>query len=197
MAGAEIRFEREGLEGVIPVGSYVGDAGRRFGVKGFERCNAEHDCVITIKQGKELLSEPTSVEKEQLEESARESEERLACHARIEKPGEIVVMTKERTEEQKIEEDTGEQYRKGFSELPLDQKITELMKLEAIALGDTVTFIVNSPYKIFEKIGDVMADLGLKMENKAREARRPEEHNAAGPAAADVKVDNEKTSEQQ
>jgi ferredoxin len=196
MADAEIRFEREGLEGVVPVGSYVGDALRRLGVKGFERCTAEHDCIVTIMSGRDLLSEPTSVEKEQLSEEARNSGERLACHARVEQPGEIVVMTKEREEEQKVEEEKGEKYRKEFAELPLEQKISELMKLEAIALGDTFSFIVNSPYKIFEKIGDVMADFGMKLETKARQAQRPEEHNEKTSVDAGEKEVSEEKVEQ-
>ena len=177
MADAQIRFEREDLEGLIPVGSYVGDALRRFGVREYDRCNSEHDCIVTITSGADVLSQPTSVEKEQLTDDQRKNGDRLACHARIERSGEIVVMTKERKEEEKVEENRGEEYRKEFAELPLEQKISELMKLEAIALGDTFSFIVNSPYKVFEKIGDVMADLGLKMETKAREAQRPEEHH--------------------
>lgn len=177
MADAQITFERENLEGLIPVGSYVGDALRRFGVKDYDHCNAEHDCVVTIKSGAEILSEPTSVEKEQLGEEARKKGERLACHARIENPGELVVMTKEQKEAPKAEENKSEEYRKEFAELPLEQKISELMKLEAMALGDTFSFIVNSPYKVFEKIGDVMADFGMKMETKARQAKRPGEHN--------------------
>jgi ferredoxin len=194
MADAEIRFEREELEGVIPVGSYVGDALRRFGVKGFERCTAEHDCIVTIKRGLELLSEPTSLETEQLGEEAFRSGERLACHARIEKAGEIIVMTKESNKkEQKAEEDKSEQYRKDFSELPLEQKVSELMKLEAIALGDTFSFIVNSPYKIFEKVGDVMASFGMKLENKEREARRPEEHSNNSSDKVDETTEQEET----
>jgi ferredoxin len=181
MADAQIRFEKEDQEGIIPVGSYVGDALRRFGIKGFDRCTAEHDCVVTIMGGRDLLSGPTALEIEQLGEEERKSGERLACHARIEKPGEIVVMTKERKEEPESPEDKGEQYRKEFSDLPLDRKITELMKLEAIALGETFSFIANSPYKVFEKIGDVMADFGLNLENKARDAQRPEEHNDKKP----------------
>lgn len=177
MADAIIRFEREDLEGVIPVGSYIGDALRRFGVKGFEFCTAEHDCVVTITSGSDLLSTPTSVELEQLDDASRNSGDRLACHARIEKAGDIVVMTKEKKEEEKPEEPQSEKYRKEFAELPLEKKISELMKLEAIALGDTVSFIVNSPYKVFEKIGDVMADFGIKLETRAREARKPDEHN--------------------
>jgi hypothetical protein len=83
--------------------------------------------------------------------------------------------------------------------LPLEQKISELMKLEAIALGDTFSFILNSPFKVFEKIGDVMADFGMKLENKARDAQRPEEHKEekaenteepSGPSENGTKADN-------
>jgi ferredoxin len=196
MADAQITFEREEIEGIVPVGSYIGDALRRFGIKGFDRCTAEHDCEVTITDGEEFLSTPTATETEHFGGSERKSGARLACHTRIERPGEIVVMTKEKTEEPKPDEPKSEQYRKEFAELPLEQKISELMKLEAMALGDTFSFIVNSPFKIFEKIGDVMADFGIKLENKAREAQRPEEHTkktAENGKAADEKVESENT----
>jgi ferredoxin len=191
MADAEIRFEREGLEGIIPVGSYIGDAMRRFGVKNADRCTEQHDCVVTIASGAELLSPMTSFESEYFASGDRKQGERLACHAKIEQAGEIVVMTRENVkQEPKVDETEGEKYRKEFSELPLEQKISELVKLEAIALGDTVSYIVNSPYAIFEKIGDVMANFGMKLETKARDAKRPAEHNeTVGP---DVTSDSTK-----
>jgi ferredoxin len=178
MAVAEIKFEREGLEGVIPVGSYLGDALRRFGVKDYDRCNAEHDCVIEVKSGGDLLSPMTDSETEYFKEHGGNSAQRLACHARIEREGEIVVMTKEqKQEEPTISETESDQYRKQFAELPLDKKISELVKLEALALGETVSYIVNSPFAIFEKVGDIMADFGMKLEKNAKEARRPTEHS--------------------
>jgi hypothetical protein len=67
------------------------------------------------------------------------------------------------------------------------------MKLEAIALGDTFSFIVNSPYKIFEKVGDVMAGFGMKLENKEREARRPEEHSNNSSDKVDETTEQEET----
>ena len=178
MAVTEIKFEREGLEGVIPVGSYLGDALRRFGIKNYDRCNAEHDCVIEVKQGGDLLSPMTTDETEYFKEFGGNAEQRLACHARIEREGEIVVMTKEqKQEEPKISDNESDQYRKQFAELPLDKKISELVKLEALALGETVSYIVNSPFAIFEKVGDIMADFGMKLEKNAKEAQRPTEHS--------------------
>jgi ferredoxin len=200
MADAQITFEREDIEGIIPVGSYLGDALRRFGIKGFDRCSAEHDCEVTVTSGEEFLSTPTAVETEHFGGDSRKSGDRLACHARIERSGEIVIMTREKEQEPKPDEPKSEQYRKEFTELPLEQKISELMKLEAIALGDTFSFIINSPYKIFEKVGDVMADFGMKLENKAREAQRPEEHakkSAENGKAADEQTENKAAQEQQ
>jgi len=176
MADAYVTFEREGREGVVAVGSYLGDVIRRFGIADQDECNTEHDCVVTVKSGAEFLSEPTSVETEHFSTSGRKTGQRLACHAKIERPGEIVVMTQEKKKEEKTAESTSDQFRKEFADLPLDQKIAELMKLEAIAFGDTVSYIANSPFKVFEKIGDVMADFGMKLENKAKNAQRPEEH---------------------
>ena len=47
-----------------------------------------------------------------------------------------------------------------------------------MALGETISFILNSPYKVLEKLGDVMADLGRKMESEQKKASRPTEHHA-------------------
>jgi ferredoxin len=174
MAEAEIRFEREGIEGIIPIGSYLGDALRRFGIKHYDKCSEEHDCVVDVIKGADLLSPPTAEESAGLSKGA--TRQRLACHARIEREGEIVVMTHEPKEEPKPQETEGEHYRKQFAELPLDQKISELVKLEALALGETVSYIINSPFAIFEKVGDVMAGFGMKLEKQAKEAQRPAEH---------------------
>ena len=178
MSDVQIKFEREGLEGIIPSGSYLSDAMRRMGIPISLECNSDHECIVTVIAGEDLLSPLTSLEAERFASGHRKPGERLACHARIEKAGEIVIMTKESEEKAKAEEgsNSSEKYREQFTELPLEQKITELVKLEAIALGDTFSFIANSPYLLFDKLGDVMAQFGIKQERKAREAKRPTEH---------------------
>lgn len=200
MFDVEIRFEREDLEGIVPVGSYIGDAIRRFGIRLEGECDPSgnlHDCVVRITRGEELLSPITAAESEHFAAGARKSGERLACQARIERPGEIVVMTQEqKKKEPKTAESRGEQYRKEFAELPLEQKIADLVKLEGIALGETFSFILNSPLKVFEKMGDVMAEFGMKLENKAREAQRPAEHTAetapSGKTSSSQRTDRKK-----
>ena len=198
MADVQIKFEREGLEGVIPTGSYLSDVMRRMGIPISEECNSDHECIVTVVSGEELLSPLTSLESERLMSDDRKPGERLACHARIEKAGEIVVMTKENKEQPKADDSTtGEKYREQFTELPLEQKITELVKLEAIALGDTFSFIANSPYLLFDKLGDVMAQFGIKQEKKSREAKRPAEHHPTDNVSEENKSETETATAEQ
>jgi ferredoxin len=209
MADVDITFEREGLSGVVAAGTYLADALRRFGLRPEFECDAPsglHYCEVEVRTGESLLSPLTPLESEHFASGPRKAGQRLACQARIEKPGEIVVMTKEKKEEAPKNETRSEQYRKEFTELPLEEKISELVRLEAIALGDTFSFILNSPLKIFAKVGDVMADLGKKLENQAKQAARPTVHTAdakagngsseAGPRKGGSKKKSAKNSEQ-
>jgi len=183
MDEVEIKFEREDREGIVPVGIYLIDAAKRFGIRFEDACGTEtgkHECSVVIKSGAELLSDLTTVEKEYFAEHGRKSNERLTCQARIEKGGEVVVMTNKKAKESAPEveatDDKSEEYRKEFAAMPLEKKIAHLVQLETIALGETVSFIINSPFKIGEKVMDVMAEFGFKKEERQREAARPEEH---------------------
>ena len=187
MAEVEVKFEREKREGVVAVGTYVIDAAKRFGIHFDEIClreSDEHHCPVTISSGIGLLSPLTATEKEYFEKNGRKTNERLACQAKIEKAGEVVIMTKKKpkdaAEEAKSDTDRSEDYKKAFEDMPLEKKIASLVQLETIALGETVSFIINSPFKIADKVMDVMAEFGLKKEEKEREAARPAEHKTNG-----------------
>ena len=180
MNEAELKFEREDRSGVAVIGSYLIDAARRVGIEVEDECGRLglcDSCAMIITQGGDLLSAPTKAEMELLSDERRKNGERLSCQAKIEKSGEIVIMTKEKKQEEKpsVEEKT-EAFRKEFEELPLEKKIAALMKLEAIALSETFSFILNSPYKIADKVMDVMAEFGLKLDEEAKNAKTPEEH---------------------
>jgi ferredoxin len=185
MDEVEIRFERENLNGVIAAGSYLYDAAKRLGVDvECERTGESDLCAMRILQGSELLSDLTKAEIEQLSANRRKNGERLACQAKIEKSGEIIVMTTEKKVKEKVPtEEQKDEFRKEFEAMPLEKKIASLLRFEAIALGETISFVVNSPLKIFEKAVDVMAEFGIKLEKDAKEATRPDEHNAGEPAA--------------
>jgi ferredoxin len=172
----DVKFEPSGRNGVVPVGTYLIDAARRFGI----RLEDEYDengkftpCAVKITKGGNLLSEPTQVELEHLSEERRKKGERLASQAKIEKSGEICVMT---TEKVKPEPTPFESFQKEFGKLPLDEKVKYLLQLETVTLGETFAYLLNLPYTIGEKIRDGMAEFGFKMEEAEKQAKRPAEH---------------------
>ena len=183
---ADIKFEREGRNGIIPVGTYLFDAARRLGVNLEGGIIGENlDFAVKIVKGKEFLSDFTKLETEHLSDASRKNGERLARQAKIEKSGEVVIMTKEKVTETKEEtQEKQEQYRKEFEELPLEKKIASLVELEGIALSETFSFILNSPYKIGEKIVDVLSEFGLKFEKEDKDAATPDEHKTEVKAEA-------------
>lgn len=184
MSDVEIKFEREDLSGIIAVGTYLRDAMKRFGIRFDGECDLEtreHYCKVAILSGAENLSRLTSVEKEYMAADERRDHERLACQTRIEKSGEVVIMTEEKKEgpaaaAEQTHEEKAEQFKKEFAELPLDKKISELVQLEAIALGDTLSYVANAPFTIADKVLGVMAQFGFKKEEAEKGAVRPEEH---------------------
>lgn len=188
---AEVRFKREDREGLVAVGTYLIDAAKRFGIHFDDVCVPEmdtHYCSVVVRSGSDQLSELTKAEAKHFEKAGRKTNERLACQVKIEKPGEVEIMTKEKAHDPAPEAktvgetDSNEEYRKAFAEMPLEKKIASLVHLETIAFGETVSFIVNSPFKIADKFMDVMAEFGFKKEEREKEAARPVEHNpkAAG-----------------
>lgn len=182
MAEILLRFENEDREGVVPVGTYLIDAARRFGIRIDDdpiSNDGQHACAVAISSGAELLSEPTKLEREYFKGHGRNGSERLACQTKIEKAGEVIIMTdkkKSAETESESEKDANERYRKEFEEMSLETKIANLVKLEAIALGETLSFVANTPFKIVDKVMDVMAEFGLKKEDDAKNAQRPAEH---------------------
>ena len=143
---------------------------------------------MTVTSGAEFLSEPTKAELEQLSEDRRQKGERLSCQAKIASEGEIVIHTHEKKDERPDEEKKHEEYRKEFDALPLEKKISRLMELEAVAFGETLSFILNSPYTIGGKIVDILSGFGFKVEKDAKEARKPEEHRENGAEETPVET---------
>jgi ferredoxin len=187
----EIEFG-DGREGIVPVGTYLIDAARRLGAVSDLECSEEdgHDCKITITEGGDLLSPISDDEREKLSAAGEGKNVRLACFAKIEKSGVITAMVdkkKKPVDETKDETEREETYRKEFTELPLEKKIAELAHLEMIALGETFAFVINSPFKIFDKIGDVMAEFGFKKEEEQKRKARPGESKENGASKASGK----------
>jgi ferredoxin len=183
---AEIKFEPEGRSGVVATGSYLYDAAKRLGVEigECERRGETDLCAVKVLSGKNLLSEPTKTELETLGSDRFIQGYRLACQAKVIDAGEIVIMAEKKkptTEEEEKEKERKkvDDFRKEFDEMPLEKKIATLLELETVALGETFSFVVNSPWKVFDKIFDVLAEFGLKMEKGDKEAKTPAEHKTA------------------
>jgi ferredoxin len=174
----EIKFEPDDRSGVVAIGTYLFDAAKRLGVKIEADCGRKgicDSCICQIKKGGDLLSEITKLEMEHLSVARRKKDERLACQAKIEKSGEIVAMP---THKKVINQDEFEEFCKAFAELPLTEKAAKLLQLESIALSDTFSAILNFPYTVGEKVRDMMAEVGMKMEADEKTAKTPEEHKA-------------------
>lgn len=181
MSEIEIKFSREGIEGISPVGSTLLSVMRRFGIRQTSECDVElgeHHCLVTVTSGEAVLSPPGSVEEEHFSKHKRRAGERLACQAIAAKPGEITIMTaeKEKTKKAPAAED---KIVDEFAELPLEEKLAKLVKMEAVALSETISFVLDSPFKVFEKIGDMMAEVGMKKDTApksgAAEGEKPAE----------------------
>lgn len=176
---AELKFEKENRNGIAVVGSYLIDAAKRLGIEIHDDCGRLglcDSCAVTVRSGAEFLTEPTKAELELLSEDRRVKGERLSCQAKIAKEGEIVIVTHEKKDERPDEQRVHEEYRKEFEELPLEKKISRLMELEAVALSETLSFVMNAPYTIGGKVVDFLSDFGFKFEKDARDAKKPNEH---------------------
>lgn len=203
----EIKFEPEGRHGVVATGTYLFDAAKRLGVDIDAECGRRGECdscKVTVLSGRNLLSEPTKAELDRLDAEQIIKGERLSCQAKIIGSGEITVMAKkkEKTEEEKTQEQEKkkvDEFRKEFDELPLEKKIAALLELEAVALSETISFVVNSPFKVVDKLMDVLAEFGLKMDREDQSKKRPEEHRTEenGSQPAKEKSEEKSTNEEQ
>jgi uncharacterized 2Fe-2S/4Fe-4S cluster protein (DUF4445 family) len=189
MTEANLTIEPQHVSGLAAVGSYLRDAAQRIGPR-WAACvpdEGEHECLVTIVEGQGLLSSRTLAEEKYFEDRPGDINNRLACQARIEGPGEIVIMTERKEQEKAVEtpdEVSDDSYRKVFSALPLEKKIANLVQLEAITFSETIAFVLNSPFNVADKLMDVLAEFGFKKEEDEKAAARPKEHKEKNKAGA-------------
>lgn len=93
-------------------------------------------------------------------------------------------MINEKTDEPKAKETAKDRFQQEFEAMPLEKKIASLFRMEAVTLSETVAYVVNSPMKVVEKVGDVIAEFGMKIENEARKAASSSPPPAAAASAA-------------
>jgi len=180
---AELKFEKENISGIGVVGSYLIDAAKRLGIDITDECGRLglcDECAVTIKSGAEFLTAPTKAEIEILKEERLSKGERLSCQTKIKEEGEIVIETHEKKDPRTAEEKKYDEFRREFDSLPLNEKVAHLLELERVTFGETLSFILNSPYTIGGQFVDFLSKFGFKFDKEAKEARKPEEHRENG-----------------
>ncbi len=174
-----IKFEPDGRSGLVAEGTYLWDAAKRLGLRlpaeceGLGQCDT---CAVVVEDGATLLSSLTAAERERLSPERLAAGERLACQAKIERGGDLVLRPVPVTEREETTDEAVKDFRKEFREMPLNRKMTTLAELEAVTMFQTLNTIASLPFTIGEKVMDFMANMGRAMTKQEREARRPAEH---------------------
>jgi ferredoxin len=146
-----ITFEPSGISGLVAQGTYLVDAARRMGAPLGVGCSAGKGecpaCLVSVKSGAELLSTPSSVEERLLGVDGLAEALRLACQAKIESSGEIVVMVSARRTSDPVTEPAVDLQKK-FSELTLNKKIAALLAFEAITMSEAFDAAIQKPLSV-------------------------------------------------
>lgn len=57
-----------------------------------------------------------------------------------------------------------DRFQEEFRELSLEEKIKILLKMEALTLQETIKYGINESIKVADRLGEVVADFGRKIE---------------------------------
>lgn len=138
-----ITFEPPHLTGLVAEGVTLLDAAKRMGVRLSASCCKQEECrscVVLINTGAALLSLPGEAEQKFLIELRLAPDHRLACQAIIERSGELIVTIPEPDYSAKNQL---KDVRKAFRELPLNEKLTTLVQLEAVTMSEALNALVG------------------------------------------------------
>jgi ferredoxin len=163
----EIIFEPAGGNGLVAEGTYIWEAAKRLGVGLTADCNGRGECdscTVTIERGADLLSPASSAEVKLLGLDRLCGAERLACQAKLEKQGGIVVRLTPIREAEPKQSEAG----KSFRGLPLKEKVGALIELEAV----TITGALNSLRGGYHSLIDKFLNLTPQTENEAKATKK-------------------------
>ena len=172
----------EGRQGVVAEGTYLWDAAKRLGVRLPAECEGRGECdtcAVIVRAGATLLSDLTNAERERLSPERLAAGERLACQAKVERGGTLILEPVPVTEREETTEETKKDFSTEFRTLPLQQKLATLVELEAIAAVQTFKAVADLPETLVQKGLSLLADFGRARERRQRAAHRPTEHVAA------------------
>jgi ferredoxin len=176
-----VEFVPDGRHGVVAEGTYLWDAAKRLGLRLPAECEGRGECdtcAVVVREGATLLSGLTGAERTHLSPERLAAGERLACQAKVERAGDLVLEPVAATVRQETTEEVKQDLRAEFREMPLAQKLVTLVELEAIAASQTFKAIADVPASYVEKGMEYVANFGRARARRERQARRPAEHVA-------------------
>jgi ferredoxin len=184
----EWKVEAERHNGIVAEGTYLWDAAKRLGVRLPAECEGRGECdtcAVVVEEGATLLSALTNAERERLSPERLLAGERLACQAKVERGGDLVLRPVQATVRAETTEETVKEFRKEFKELPLQQKLRTLAEFEAVTAYQALAALIDLPFQAIEKGLDVLAGRGRKLGQNEREGHRPAEHRETGTTPVD------------
>jgi ferredoxin len=168
-----ITFEPSGVTGMVATGTYLIDAAKRLGAPVGAGCmrgkGACASCVVQVTAGADLLSPPGSIEESFLTPEQLKQSHRLACHAKLEGDGDIVLRVVRISATAESNPHAGKDLTKDFGTLPLQKKISTLLQLEAITVSEALNAAIDKPLAFGAKTFD-------KWTNRARSSARSKEN---------------------
>lgn len=186
-----VEFVPDDLHGVVAEGTYLWDAAKRLGLRLPAECQGRGECdtcAVTVREGATLLSSLTGAERVRLSPERLAAGERLACQAKVEHAGKLVLQPVAMPErETKTNAEATQDIRADFRNMPWQQQLTTLVELEAIAAAKTFRAIGDASTSVLEKGLDLVVGFGRSRARRQREAHRPAEHRNPGRKSAGAK----------
>ena len=68
------------------------------------------------------------------------------------------------------EEGRGEDIQSQFGSLPLEDKVSNLFKMEVATISEAINYVVNDPMNVLGKLGDAVKEFGSRIESELRSA---------------------------
>lgn len=180
----EWKAEGEGRSGVVAEGAYLWAAVKRIGVRLPAECEGRGECdtcAVVVSEGATLLSGLTDAERKILSPERLAAGERLACQAKIDRGGDVVLRPVPVTERAETTAEAARDLREEFRRMPLKKKFATLIGIEADMAYETLVQAINIPYDIFGKGLELLAVRGRRLAENERAARRPAEKKPEVP----------------
>ena len=178
-----VEFAPEGQHGVVAEGTYLWDAAKRLGVRLPAECEGRGECdtcAVVVKEGATLLSSLTDAERSRLSPERLASGERLACQAKVERAGTLVLQPVPQPErETATTEEATKDIRTDFRDMTLQQKFATLAEFEIIAATQTFRAIADLSLSALGRGLDAVVGAGRARAQRQRAAHRPPEHGGS------------------